>query len=132
MSILKTILAAIMYALKWASNRNDPAAVKVRKADAEKKDLQNIAGEIQRKDTDAVNRRIADLRRTPPLPLILLAAALLAGGCMHPRVIYVPESDQVVPMERDGRPGWWVPDHVLADLIERATVHAYKEKEVQR
>lgn len=118
MSILKTILASIMYVFKFLSNRNDPQAAKLRKVDAQAKDVQSIAGEVQRKDADAVNRRLKDLLKCG---VVLLAVAVLAAGCGHTRVVYVPDGDKAIPLEYNGRPGWWLPDHVMANLLERAT-----------
>jgi len=119
MSTIKAICAAIAAVFRYLSNRNDPAAVKQRKTDAETKDVQSIAGEVHRKDTDAINRRIHDLRKAG---LVLFLAGILGSGAgCATRVIYVQDGDRAIPMERDGKPGWWLPDAVMVDLLERAT-----------
>lgn len=119
MSIIKAIISAVAYVFKWLSNRNDPVAVQQRKADAQTKDIENIAGEVHRKDSDAINKRIHDLRKAGLVFVMVYAMGVC--GCTTPRVIYVPEQDKVVPLELNGRPGWWVPEMVMVDLLERAT-----------
>lgn len=129
MNMVRAILEAIAAVFRFLSNRNDPTVVKQRKADAETKDVQSIAGEVARKDVDAINKRIHDLRKAGLA--MLLAGALAAGTGCATRIIYVQDGDRAVPMERDGKPGWWVPDAVMTDLLERATENhnANKAKE---
>lgn len=127
-NILTMLFAAVAYVFKFLCHRAETA--KDRKADAAAvaaaKDRAKIGEEVRKGDVDAVNRRIQDFRRTPlPCVLVLLAGLALAGcRTPAPRVVYVPERDKAVPMENAGRPGWWVPDHVMIDLLERATDNA--------
>ena len=122
-SALLALLHLAAYLVKFLCGRQDTA--QTRKAAAEEKaadkDRAKIATEVRAGDADAVNRRLQEFRRTPLPALALAAGLLLAAGCTATRVVYVPEADKAVPMERAGKPGWWVPDHVLIDLIERAS-----------
>ena len=115
------LFSAVGYVFKFLCGRQ--ATAKAREAKAAQKDVakeqQKIAEEVRNKDVDAVNARIQSFRRTP-LPLVTIAVAVFAlAGCTTTKVVYVEEQDKVVPMQHAGQSGWWVPDHVMIDILTR-------------
>lgn len=112
--MVKLILGIIEAIARWLSNKSDPKAVEKREAQERFKEAQKAVEEIAKRDEDAVNARLR--KWMPVLPL----AFLLLGGCAtQKQVVYIPETDRVVFMERAGRPGWWVPEGVFSNMVEK-------------
>lgn len=65
-------------------------------------------------DEAAVNKRLSRL---------LHAAVVTVGVCWltgcAARVVYVPATERAMRMEHAGVPGWWLPDAVMADVLEK-------------
>lgn len=101
--MLKSILAIIA---AIAQHLASPAREKAKK----QKTRETIEAEVRRGDEKSVNAR---LKRN----LAIIGALLLIGGCAAPEVVYVNEPDRAWRMEREGIPGWWLPDGLLAPIL---------------
>lgn len=94
--------------------------------EAPSKAAQEIRQAIAEGDQEAVNLKLEEARLKRQhgsilvcvLAAVLLVAACLLFGCVRTR-LYVTSADrECVPMEVDGRKGWWVPEAMFADLSE--------------
>lgn len=108
MNAILSIIAAIFRLL---ANRSEPAAVARRDREALESEKDKITTEVSTGNEDAVNARIKKL--------LGCVVCLLAVGCASARVVYVPIDNKVVRAERDGNPGWWVPDHIMVEMLQR-------------
>lgn len=84
-----------------------------RRRQQRQRDKLEIAREVHQHDSDGVNRRLKKL-----LAVAAIAGAAALSGCEG--VVIVTADREVVPMDRDGVSGWFVPDAVLEDLIRAA------------
>ena len=115
---MKTLLALFASFFRWLANWSDPEAVARRDKVAQDKETIKAVQEVIRKDEDAVNNRLKK-----HLPLLFIGFFLMAG-CV--RTVYIEETDRVIPLEHNGKPGWWVPEGRFAQIMERLEA---KEKE---
>lgn len=53
------------------------------------------------------------------LVALILVAPFIIFGCAT-KVIYVPQEEKAVRYELNGQKGWWLPDAVFAQLLEKA------------
>lgn len=104
-SILK-ILAAIF---AWLTSSR-----RLAKKDAEEKTqrLERAADEVRSRDVDAVNARLTKY-------LVVLILPFVVGCAARPKVVYIPAEDKVLPMEHQGRAGWWVPEAVFIRMVQK-------------
>lgn len=121
--MFKSILAlinAISSIVSWFFSPKQIA----KREDAEVQKVQNDKdAAVLKGDEDKVNARINDILKVVVLSGLLLA---VAGCCTpNPSVAYIQDSDKVVFMAKDGRPGWWVPTKVFGKLLNDA--EAYKK-----
>jgi hypothetical protein len=64
-------------------------------------------------EEDEVNRTLKELG-------FLLVISVLMTGCVSRPIVYVLPEERAVRMEKDGKPGWWLPDAVMGDLLSKA------------
>jgi hypothetical protein len=106
--------AGVFEYMNQPARRRAAAAKAIEKEAAERRAREQADEQAVREgDKDHVNGRLSDL-----LPLVV-AGALLASGCAT-RTVYVPADREVVPIEHDGRAGWFVPNATLNDLLQAA------------
>lgn len=120
-ALIKAILGFVFgWLLKPARLEKKAEKKEAKRLDARHDEIQS---EVAGKDTDAVNARIGRILRV----LVVVGVSVYGFGCKtHYKAIYVPESAKVVPMDLNGASGWWVPDHVLVQLLEKAEKGAEK------
>ena len=109
--MIKLILRIIAAIAGLLFNRSEPDAVAKREKAKRESEAKDAVDEVAKKDTDAVNRRLKNL-----LPLLATGLFLMAG-CV--RTEYIEESAKVIPLEHKGKPGWWVPEGRMAQIMER-------------
>ncbi len=108
--MLKAILEILAAIFKF---RLDPKQVAKREKEALDKKIADAQKAVYEGNEDKVNEII---NRTAKVAL--LAVGLTLAGCVS-RVTYVDDSAKVIRYELNGKPGWWVPDHVMADMLSK-------------
>ena len=126
MSFLSSLFAAIAAWFGWkASPEGAKAAQAARQARIDA-DVATTTDAVRKGDQDAVNARVRDLMRVA----VLWALLGLSVGCgTTTRVVYVPENEKVIRLDYEGRQGWWVPDSIMARLMEDATRWQTRERD---
>ena len=120
------LISAIFEAVAgWFRWRTNPRLQDRREQQALETRIHRTTTAVNAGDEDEVNRSIHRSLRAVPIALcgaLLLAVSLTAGGCCahRGRVVYVPESARAIRHELDGRRGWWLPDPLMAQLLEAA------------
>ena len=116
MSFLSSLFAAIAAWFGWKAS---PEGAKAAQADRQARidaDVATTTEAVRKGDEDAVNAKLQQL-----LKLVAVLGCLELAGCTATTVVYVPESEQAVRLQMAGKPGWWLPDSVMARLMEDAT-----------
>ena len=120
MGILKYLLGLVMAVFQWRTAKLSPENEARDDAKAAAKAQDQISKDVAKGDEDAVNKRIADLRKAGSIAVCV--GALFLTACMTARVVYVPDADKTVrcPNPTTKVMGWWVSDAVMTDLLQRA------------
>ena len=114
MAWLTKILHAISTWVGWYYSDRQQAS---RDKDAQDKAKAEAIAAVKNQDTDAVNDI---LRRN--LGILLVGTVLVLGlaGCATPRPpVYLPEEDKVIPIEWQGKAGWFVPQRVFEAIMAK-------------
>ncbi len=113
--LLKNFFMAAAAFLNWL--RDPRRRRKAEKADLERR-IRRSTGAVFEGDEDAVNRTLGRIVKCVCIS-VAAGALALCTGCAT-RVVYVPADRKAVREVRNGVSGWFVPDPVMAELIERA------------
>lgn len=126
---MRLLTAICEFLAAWFGWRTSPAAERAEKRKRQietDRTVQDVAEAVRKGDEDRVNAHIQTLLRV----VVLWAVLGLCAGCVGTtKVVYVPETDRAIRMEHAGRPGWWLPDAVMARLLEDATRWQYRERD---
>ncbi len=93
--------------------RYDPKQVAKREKEAVDAKIEAAQKAVYEGNEAKVNEIIARTAKT----VVVLSVVWFTAGCRSP-VTYVDDSDRTIRMVLDGKPGYWVPDHVMADLLK--------------
>ena len=105
---------------------------KEKKEERRKRDLEgkvdDMTDAVSAGDEDKLNARLRDHM----MKLIVIGSiTLLAYGCIRTSVRYIPAEQKAVKIEHNGVQGWFVPDPVMAILMEKAERYdAMQEKKL--
>ena len=125
MSFLSSICEAVAAWFRWlASPAKERADKDRRQADTDRQ-IRDLGESVRDGDQDAVNAAIQRMLRVA----VMCGSLWLCGCATHPEVVYVPETDRAVRLQHDGRSGWWLPDAVMAKLLEDATRWQNRERD---
>lgn len=125
---MRLLTAICEFLAAWFGWKVSPAAERAEKRQRQaetERTVQDVAEAVRKGDEDKVNAHIQTLLRSA----VLWAFLGLCAGCATTEVVYVPETDRAIRMEHDGRPGWWLPDAVMARLLEDATRWQNRERD---
>ena len=103
----------IKYLLSSKSRKN-------RKEQKKREKQERLRDAIKRDDKKELNRQ---LRKLTSRTGAVIAAFVILGmtGCASTgEVVFIPEESAAVPMDYQGRDGWWLPDDQLNALMEAA------------
>lgn len=106
---MRALLRILAVFFEWFFS---PKRTQKREAAATEKSKGEVESEVRRKDTDAVNARLDKLLLVCLLPLVF-------GCASRPKTVYIPAGDKVLPLQYEGRDGWWVPEAVFIRMVQK-------------
>lgn len=136
METLRKIIDAIIAFLKYKTAKQENIKVNKETANIIEQDAKKIAEKkqkevneaIESKDEDKINSIINRVCKKGMI-IFILAFQVLISGCYTEYVpVYVPESDKVIYMEHEDKPGYWVPERTMNLLLSyKVKYEAYVE-----
>lgn len=107
--MITKLLQAISILVSWFFSDKQ---ITKREHAAKDKAAADAVDAVRRKDVDKVNNI---LRRN--LGIVLISVFCLSGCATSKPPVYIMDEDKVLPIEYEGRQGWFVPDRVFESMM---------------
>jgi hypothetical protein len=120
MWIVKLIEAIV----RLIANRADPENRKRDHAEKTEKKVKKAIAASRKKDAAEVNRIL--MSKWFKSVTVFIGLSISLAGCQGP-VVIVPKAEAVYPMEREGVPGWFVPQPIFERMLEAVVRQQEKE-----
>lgn len=106
---------------KWYQARIDKAEA-AKAAKATEAQVQADIKAVQENDTDALARRVKAHKSLLAIPAAACLALAVSGCALFrgPQTVVVSQDDVPVPLEHDGRDGYWISKPMLMQYLEIA------------